>query len=176
MLSWLRLLAVALVVGFASQTPIQHPEVSACPAELADLIRDDGWSLTPVLTCQRPDDDGGALASLRDGNPHLGEPCEDVEFDQVHFMVRGDSVTATFALFGGLSHGTLRLSSDQAAMIGTHVAYVAEVHHGSYEPNAGRGRTGLSCRLDLTYHFDCPPSGQMDRLCLIWLPHRSDDG
>ena len=135
------------------------------------MVRQAGWTLssTSTLTCSRLVGDPqrpGVRVSVRDRSPRAGESCADVDFERVAFVVSGDHAIASFALFGGGSQGAIHLAPDQVAMIDTHVAYVADVQLGTYEEVTGNGH--LVCSLTSTYHFDCPTSQQLDRLCLVW--------
>src|SRR5262249_37537606 len=108
------------------------------------------------------------LVAVRMLNPRPGEPCEDVHYEHVAFVVSGDAMTAQFSVFGGLSTGTLRLTPDQSRLADSQDAYVADVQLGTYEQQLPR--IGLACLLDPTYHFDCPSLHTLDHLCLVWTP------
>jgi hypothetical protein len=166
----LRLWTVALLVGVASQTSVdgavRSPAAHGCSAELLDVSRSAGWTPTPssTITCFPAGGDSTVHVALRDQRPSAGERCADVHFALVSLTVSDDTSTATFPVFGGRSQGTIRLSPEQVARIGSRVAYVADAQLGSYEDVGGR----LVCSLDPTFHFVCPTTGELDRLCLVW--------
>jgi hypothetical protein len=176
-----RLWTLALVVGAVSQAPAHDGErlptaTSGCPAELVDLLRVEVPTNGGAVICRRSAGNGDAPSvrvSLRASNPHVGEPCEDVHYQRVDFILSSDGdVTAKFPVFGGLSVGTLSLSPEQAKMIETWDGYVADAQLGSYEPAAQRG--GPVCHLNRTYHFYCPATHTLDQLCITWLPRSQD--
>jgi len=176
--SRLRLWGLALVVGAAAQTSSlgagATPPPSSCAADLVAPLRDTGRPTPDATFTCRPASDAGVLVEVRTRRPRAGAPCEDLQYHRVEFVaVGGGAEVARFALFGGLSQGTLALRADQVAMISSRDAYVADVQLGTYEPRSDGG--GLRCRLDPRYHFDCPTTRTLDQLCLVWTPKRSAD-
>jgi hypothetical protein len=175
----LRMCTVALVVGVASQTPAQQAlrsadDTSHCSAEMTAILAHAGWPSAPgrTFTCSAMDGDPGdqsVRVTVRDRTPRPGEPCADLGFDRVAFATSSDGVTASFALFDGRSHGTVRLSPEQAAMSNTQAAYAVDALVGTYEGLAGNETSRLVCSLNPTYHFDCPTTHQLDQLCLVWV-------
>jgi hypothetical protein len=174
----LRLCAAALVAGVIWQAPAQDvapgPALSGCPAQLAGLLRNSGFGVTPagaIVACSRAAGDtnvSGVRVTLRDRRPYAGEPCANLEFNGVAITVGGDGATARFAAFGGLSQGTFRVPPDQVAMIGTETAYVVDVQLGTYEEATPNESHGPVCGADPTFHFDCPTTRELDQLCLVW--------
>ena len=169
----LRLWTLALVVGLLPPAAAHHPNRplaarGSCPPQLLALLREGG-----SVSC-RPSGDHALLVTVRAPNPRVGSPCQDVRYERVDFVVTGRDVSARFVAFGGLSQGELSLTPDQAKLIGTWDAYVAEAQLGTYESDLDRG--GLTCRLNPTLHFDCPTAHVLDRLCLVWEPKAQPTG
>ena len=76
---------------------------------------------------------------------------------------------AQFAFAGGAAQGARRLSpADIATLVGHRAIFATDVQLGSYEqaPTANAG--SLVCQVDPTYHFYCPTTDQLDRLCFTW--------
>jgi hypothetical protein len=175
----LRLCATALVAGVVWQAPAQdaapQPTFFGCPAQLAGPLRNTGLPVTRasvIVACspRAAGDAGlrGVRVTVQDRRPYAGEPCADLDFNRVAFTVGGDGATARFAAFGGLSQGTLRVPPDQVAMIGVETAYVVDVQLGTYVEAVPHDSHGLVCGVDPTFHFDCPTTRELDRLCLVW--------
>jgi hypothetical protein len=170
--------AVALAAGLVWQAPARdvtpQPTFSGCSARLVGALQDAGLpviSTSAIVACSRVDgnaDVNGVRVTLRDGRPRAGGPCANLDFNRVVFTVGGDGATARFAAFGGLSQGVVRVPPDQMAMIGAEAAYVVDVQRGTYEEATSGGGHGLVCSVDPTFHFDCPTTRELDRLCLVW--------
>ena len=104
-------------------------------------------------------------------SPSVGEECRIVHRYPVTFTDdAGGGWRATFAFAGGAARGSLPVSEDDATRIAGRTAYVTDVQLGSYEPaHQTDGHGPLACRLEPTFHFYCPATGVLDRLCYTWV-------
>lgn len=132
---------------------------------MADLARVLLLAVLAVLASEPPDGAAGAA-------PRLGEQCQLVQRHPVSFAIgAGGEWEATFAFAGGAARGHLPLPGVDAGTVAQYAASVADVRLGSYE----RGPRGPTCRVAPTYHFYCPATGTVDRLCLTWRRRHAGD-
>jgi hypothetical protein len=176
------LTAFALQPGTAGRAGIDDtfnpdcPAVTALPSVTKKVI-----DFTGQLQCFRP---GGSTAFgnniapansvVREPNPQLGDPCQNIYNHQVQFTEdTSGNPQAVFAIFGDATTGSLPLSDADAAMMGTHDAFISDTQLGSYEPsNPNDPNSPLQCVLDPTYHFYCPATGVVGPPpCYTWKLH-----
>jgi hypothetical protein len=177
---------LAAAVGLLAQAPARSAAPvrdanAGCPTGIDGLLGMVGSrTASTTVTCDsRNGKDVAAHVLVRDAAPLLGESCEDLRLYNVTLVETPEGWAASFAFAGGATRGIVRLHPDQTPMIGSEDAYVADTQLGSYEPTErGGDPKALACRLDPTYHFFCPASGVLDRLCVTWVyrPSRSSTG
>lgn len=174
--------AFAMQPGIASRAAIDDtfnpdcPAVTALPSKIGQVL-----NFTGQLTCFRP---GGSTAFgnnvapadsvVREPNPQLGDPCQNIYNHQVTFTEdTNGNPKAIFAIFGNATAGSLPLSDADAAMMGTHDAFISDTQLGTYEPsNPNDSTSPLTCVLNPTYHFYCPATGVVGPPpCYTWLLH-----
>lgn len=106
------------------------------------------------------------------GDDHgLGRPCRSEHRSTVRLApAAAGGMEARFSLAGGALDGAIPLSEPEAREVAAHPdAHVTDVQLGSYEPDRpGDPASPLVCRLDPTYHFSCPATDTLDKLCIEW--------
>jgi hypothetical protein len=156
-----------------------HHHAVAAPALLGGLL------VIGLLAALLPFDGAGArprpetatTTRALDAPPMAGEPCRNTHDYPVKFVAdTNGQLMAVFMLAGGVTSGSLDLSPTDVQLASTHDAYVTDVQLGSYESSTLTGSNGtLVCRLNPTFHFYCPTTNQMDRLCLTWVSRQGGD-
>lgn len=151
------------------------PAVTSVPANMGKVL-----NYTGTLTCYRP---GGSVVfgkdvappdrQVRVDQPKLGDECRDIFNHRVRFSEdTGGNWQGIYAILGNATEGSNPINADDAAMMGTHDAFVTDVQLGSYEPsNPADQNSALQCELNPTFHFFCPNTGNLDELCFSWLLH-----
>jgi hypothetical protein len=101
--------------------------------------------------------------------PKLGSTCWQMSLQPVTFAIQRDGrIQARFALAAGGIEGALPV---EVGSIPSNMpeAYVVDMRLGSYEPSDASDPTSpVVCRLASTWHFYCPVSQTLDRICLTW--------
>src|SRR5215469_7847298 len=176
------LTAFVLQPGMATRAVIDDtfnpdcPAVTALPAKVGQIL-----NFTGQLTCFRPGASTAfgtnvapANSVVRQANPQVGDPCQNIYNHPVTFTenASGDP-KAIFAIFGNATAGSLPLSDTDAAMMGTHDAFISDTQLGTYEPsNPNDPNSPVQCVLNPTYHFYCPATGVVGPPpCYTWIPH-----
>jgi len=174
--------AFVLQPGTASRAVIDDsfnpdcPAVTALPARIGQVL-----NFTGELQCFRPGS-GTAFGTnvapansvVRETAPQLGDPCQNIYNHPVTFTEdSGGNPKAIFAIFGNATAGSLPLSASEAAMMGTHDAFISDTQLGSYElSNPNDPNSPLACVLNPTYHFYCPATGVVGPPpCYTWILH-----
>jgi hypothetical protein len=161
--------------GFDDTFNPNCPAATALPTNTGQVL-----TFTGTLTCFRP---GGPTrfgtnvapqnVQVREAQPQVGDPCQNIDYHPVTFSEdTGGNPAAHFAIFGSASEGTLPLTADDAAMMGTHDAFVSDTQLGTYQLTNPADPTSLACQLNPTFHFFCPATGVVGPpVCYTWVLH-----
>jgi hypothetical protein len=153
------------------------PIVKGVPSNLGQVLE-----FTGSLSCFRPGGSSGAQfgQNVAPGNtqqrlaaPSLGDPCRNTFTYNVRFTNdTAGNAQARFAFAGGAAAGSFPLSDANAAMMGTHDAYITDVQLGTYEPSVATDpNSPLTCQINPTFHYFCPATGALDEFCYTWVLH-----
>jgi hypothetical protein len=162
--------------GIDSTANTTCPIYTGIPAVTGQVV-----SLTSAAQCFRP---GGSSFGKNVAPPNtqqrvpagqqptLGQRCQNTNNYPVTFTEdTGGGEFANFAFSGGAFKGR-ELTGKDIALPGTNDAYVTDVQQGSYEPSDPNNPSSpLDCKLDQTFHFFCPKTGNLDELCLMPVLH-----
>src|SRR5262249_3485074 len=131
----------------------------------AETITCSGWNRVALNSGVAP-----INVRVRSVLPQHDGPCEDLHYYRVVFTMVANGIEADFSFAGGAATGSLLLPPDKSNAVSNNAVYVADVQLGDYEPmEPSSSRWRQVCRLDRTYHFYCPETGQLDALCLTWV-------
>jgi len=115
--------------------------------------------------------------------PPIGEPCKNLYYYPVTFGENtAGGTSASFQFAGGTAGGTFDQDKTQyftaadAAMMGTHDAYVTDEQLGTYElANSSDPTSRHICTFDqATFKFFCPATSTDDQFCFTWVDHPID--